>query len=73
MNEERHSIQSWRGLSVGDRVRQVGGSWARKDTFVIVELRYAPSPLSGEADALALIRDANDATYLVAVGQIRRI
>jgi hypothetical protein len=73
VNDEATPLDSWGDLRVGDRVRQLGGSWARKDTFVIVELRSTPSPLSGGRDAVAVIRDANDETYVVEVGQICRV
>jgi len=73
VNDETTSLDSWGDLRVGDRVRQLGGSWARKDTFVIVELRSSPSPLSGGPDAVAVIQDSNDETYVVEVGQICRV
>jgi hypothetical protein len=73
LSDEATTPESCGDLRVGDRVRPLGGSWARKDTFVIVELRSSPSPLSGGPDAVAVIQDANDETYVVEVGQICRV
>lgn len=73
MDDEATLLESWGDLTVGDRVRQFGGHGARLDTFVLVELRRSTSPLSGEAEALAVIRDDRDETYVVNARGLCRI
>jgi hypothetical protein len=73
VNDDATPLDAWGDLRIGDRVRQLGPSFTRTDTFVLVELWSSHSPLSDEREAVAVIRDARDRTYAVNVGQICRV
>ena len=72
VGEDVPQMNAWGDLRVGDEVRVIG-YLARRDTFVVVELRRAHDLLTPEhEDVMAVIRGASGEVHTVEARNLER-
>ena len=76
--DEQLPLDAWGDLRVGDRVYFPGkvpwkGYVPRARRYELVELWSTTAPISGDPDALAVVRDSRGETMTVNVRTLRRL